>query len=363
MRARSLGSALIISAMCGCSPERASVRVGETRVVAKAEATHVAMGTAERMGLSGPASAKPNTGGSSSGGFAWITPAGWSELPVSSMRVANFRVAGDTRAECYLTLLGGDGGGLKANIDRWRTQMGLAALSVEDVAALPRGEFLGGEAVFVDFEGTFTGMGAGGVLKSARLVGLLRIEPGGSAFLKMTGPADLIAGEVDAFVRLARSFRSGGPVESRPDEERSILEWKVPQGWRTGTERSTRVVTLHHGADDEIECYVTTLPSEAGGELANVNRWRGQLGARPWSAAELAAAPRVKLLGRQVALAEAEGVLRRDPRPPQQDALLLGAALCLPSGSVFVKLTGPKARVEHLREDLAAFCASLAEAR
>lgn len=360
MAARILGIGLAACALQACSGERASVRVDETRVVAKPE-PHAPMGTAERMGLREPTAPKSN--GSSASGLAWTTPSGWSELPTSSMRIANFRVAGDARAECYLTLLGGDGGGLKANIDRWRTQMGLAAFSVEEVAGLPRHEFLGGEAVLVDFEGSFTGMNAGGAMKAARLLGLLRIEPGGSAFLKMTGPADVIANQVDEFLALASSFRDGVPVAPERDAETTSVEWKVPQGWRMGAERSTRTVTLHHGVDDEVECYVTTLPGEAGGELANVNRWRGQLGARPWSAAELAAAPRVKVFGRPVAFAEVEGVLKRDPKPAQQDALLFGAALCLPKGSVFVKLTGPKARVELLRDDFAAFCASLTEAR
>ncbi len=172
--------------------------------------------SAERLGVQAPPAAAPNAtnasnGAPTSGGngaLKWELPAGWSELAPTSMRVANFRVAGDERAECYLTFLAGDGGGLAANIQRWRTQMGQGPLSPQEIAALPTKPMLGGEAVLVDFAGSFSGMGGGGKIEDARLVGLLLVGPQGAAFLKMTGPASTLAGQVDAFLALAASLRN-----------------------------------------------------------------------------------------------------------------------------------------------------------
>ncbi|MBK7876033.1 MAG: hypothetical protein IPJ77_09815 [Planctomycetes bacterium] len=407
--------------------------------------------TAERFGVASTPSAKSanSTGASVAGtsGLAWDTPRGWTELAPSSMRVASFRVAGDAKAECYLTLLGGDGGGLAANVNRWRTQLGLAPLGPDEVEALPRAELFGGPAVLFDATGSYQGMNADGAVSGARLVGLLRVEPGGSAFLKMIGPASTLASELDAFHGLARSFRtarsgaaqgseaqgagpsdhpgaqvgtsstSNGPTSAssnsqtgstssagtntratsdgsssttahassdgagamphasvgaapREDALQTAIEhaparltWTAPEGWRVGPERATRLVTFLPDDSGLVECYVTTLAGEAGGELANVNRWRGQLGARPWSSDELAAAPRAKLLGAQPALLELEGALKRDSGAPLQDAKLLAVARTRSSTSVFVKMTGPKERVNALRGAFLAFCASLDEVR
>lgn len=170
--------------------------------------------SAERMGVQAPPPAAPASapsGAATSGGngaLKWELPAGWSELAPTSMRVANFRVGGDERAECYLTFLAGDGGGLAANIQRWRTQMGQGPLSTQEIAALPTKPMLGGEAVLVDFKGSFSGMGGGAKLADARLVGLLLVGPQGAAFLKMTGPSSTIDGQVDAFLALAASLRN-----------------------------------------------------------------------------------------------------------------------------------------------------------
>ncbi|MBI5363395.1 MAG: hypothetical protein HZA53_09465, partial [Planctomycetes bacterium] len=86
-------------------------------------------------------------------------------------------------------------------------------------------------------------------------------------------------------------------------------------------------------------------------------------GAAAWSEEELARAPRTAVLGHQASVATVDGRLKRAPKPDLEDASLLGVALTRPGGSVFVKLTGPKARVEQLRGDFVAFCASLSEVR
>ncbi|MBI5363794.1 MAG: hypothetical protein HZA53_11495, partial [Planctomycetes bacterium] len=294
MRAFALGSAFVAGVVTACGGgERASVStVAEARIVANRAPLSNTASTAERLGVRAPAPARRADDDS---GLAWDLPRGWSVLPPGPMRVASFRVAGDARAECWLSLLGGDGGGLKANLDRWRTQMGLAPISVAELDALPRHTLLGGEGVLVDCTGKYTGMGAAGAATDARMLGLARVEPGGSAFLKLIGPSSVVAAERDAFLALARSLRvAHEPATDSNGAALAItsaqLAWKAPEGWVRAPDRATRVLTLLHGGDEDVECYVTTLPGAAGGVLANVNRWRGQLGAAAWSEEELARA-------------------------------------------------------------------------
>lgn len=136
----------------------------------------------------------------------WELPAGWKKLPLSSMREVNLQVAGDPRAECYLTTLGAAAGGVEANVNRWRSQLSLPPLSTEQIAALPRVPWLGGQAVSADFEGTFTGMSGEPPKAGWRIVGLVLVGPDQSRFLKMVGPADVIARESAAFRGFADSF-------------------------------------------------------------------------------------------------------------------------------------------------------------
>lgn len=67
------------------------------------------------------------------------------------------------------------------------------------------------------------------------------------------------------------------------------MGWTVPQGWRQvpGTQ-AMRVATFEAGVgENRIEIVVSAFPGRAGGLLANVNRWRGQLHLEPLAEADL----------------------------------------------------------------------------
>lgn len=200
-------SALAVLAACG-EPERSRELPAPREIVLADSAPKLHAPANERFALNMPgASAAPTPARE----LDWDTPEGWSEAPPTSMRLANFRVAGDERAECYLTALAGDAGGLAANVNRWCTQMSQRALSAEELEALPRAELFGREAVLLDVEGTWTGMSGAERVGEQRLVGLLLVDAGGSLFLKMVGPSALLAEQRESFLALARSFQRANP--------------------------------------------------------------------------------------------------------------------------------------------------------
>lgn len=202
-------AAVLSSALLGaCSGEEAKAELSPPRE-SSSGAAQASASTEERMGVATPPPAAASGDAAATngaGGLSWQLPSGWSELPLRPMRVANFRVAGNDQSECYLTQLAGDGGGLAPNVNRWRGQMGQKALSADELAALSTKPMLGGEATFVDIEGSFAGMG-GERVEKARLLGLLLFRPDGAWFLKLTGPSDVVAGQVDNFLALAASLR------------------------------------------------------------------------------------------------------------------------------------------------------------
>lgn len=68
------------------------------------------------------------------------------------------------------------------------------------------------------------------------------------------------------------------------------LKWTLPAGWTDTRPGGMRFATLKPAVPGKVEVSVIVLPGPAGGELPNVNRWRGQIGLPPVDEAALTAA-------------------------------------------------------------------------
>ena len=137
---------------------------------------------------------------------AWQVPAKWQAGPASSMLVAKFVVPGaqNTKAEVNISASPGDGGGVSANINRWRGQLGLATMddssALEKLAkpiAVP-----GAKAVVVDLSGTNKQSG-----KPARLVAIIVAVGGQTWFNKMMGDASVVESETAAFLQFVQTTK------------------------------------------------------------------------------------------------------------------------------------------------------------
>ena len=131
---------------------------------------------------------------------AWTAPAHWQEQAPGVMQVARFLAAPDAgRAEITVSVLPGDGGGLAANVNRWRGQMGLPAVEESDLAKLRIPiEVADAEAYAVELvaETTHRRMVSAGVARN-----------GQTWFYKLVGDDAAVASEKDAFVEFARTVR------------------------------------------------------------------------------------------------------------------------------------------------------------
>ncbi|MEZ5324410.1 MAG: hypothetical protein R3F19_05045 [Verrucomicrobiales bacterium] len=146
--------------------------------------------------------------------FRWTAPDGWGEKDSSRMRLINLSFGPNGEGECYLTALPGEAGGIPPNVNRWRSQMGLEALTDEQIDALPEKPLLKAPAKFVDLKGDFGGMsfpGAPPAEKKSdyRLLGLIQQQSPFTFFVKMTGPADLVAANEQAFYTFCESITIG----------------------------------------------------------------------------------------------------------------------------------------------------------
>jgi hypothetical protein len=103
--------------------------------------------------------------------------------------------------------------------------------------------------------------------------------PGGSAPAGMGGAGPSPAG--------------GGGMQgdvAPPPRPEGGLAWTLPKGWDESLSGGMRYATLKAPQPGKLDISVVVLPGPAGGELANVNRWRGQIGLEPIDEAGLRAA-------------------------------------------------------------------------
>ena len=79
------------------------------------------------------------------------------------------------------------------------------------------------------------------------------------------------------------------PMAAMPPAARpSGVHWTAPAGWTELAGNGMRIATLEPPQTaGKAEVTVVALPGDVGGELANVNRWRGQLALPPIAAAGL----------------------------------------------------------------------------
>ncbi len=139
------------------------------------------------------------------------------------------------------------------------------------------------------------------------------------------------------------------PVPARP----SALRWSLPKGWTESASGGMRYATLKPSIPGRIDVSVIVLPGPAGGELANVNRWRGQLGLSEIEEPALAAA-------RKAIRTNAGTVSLYDFSSEGAQKTRLVAALAVVDGNTwFVKMMGDAGPVGAARSDFIRLLRSL----
>jgi hypothetical protein len=152
----------------------------------------------------------------------WAKPDGWSEQPVSEMRLASFKVNGPnaTSADISVTAFPGDAGGLVSNVNRWRGQLQLPQLEEKQLRqTIQQAEVQGAPAYFVDLQTVENSS------KPSRILGAVMERSDRTWFVKMTGPPTLLESERRKFFDFVNSFQFDNSDQSRlppsPTKQRS----------------------------------------------------------------------------------------------------------------------------------------------
>lgn len=123
----------------------------------------------------------------------------------------------------------------------------------------------------------------------------------------------------------------------------SGLAWKGPAHWQekpaSGMRKGTFAIT---GDGATAELAITAFPGDVGGEVANVNRWRGQVQLPPQAPSEVQAAiQRLEANGLKIGIVDMTGT-GADGKPSRT----IGAMVPHGGSTWFFKLSGPAALLE-----------------
>jgi hypothetical protein len=263
------------------------------------------------------------------------------------MSVATFSIEGGAGKEAQVTitplpmLAGRDA----VVVNMWRKQVGLEPLAEGESAQHLKDVVVGSESgKLFEVEGR-----AGAGEAPSRIITAMVHRSDASWFYKLSGDAALVESQKPAFIEFLKSIQIKETPEAAKTEPTS--RWNAPSDWKELPAGEMQIakfaVPAREGAKAEV--FVSVFSSDTGGTLANVNRWRRQIGLRDISDAEL---PPL--------------IVPLDPKLP--GAILVNmtnnnqqlVAAIVPRGSqwFFYKLMGGAAAVTAQREAFVQFAAS-----
>ncbi|MEY2881250.1 MAG: hypothetical protein RLZZ15_3630 [Verrucomicrobiota bacterium] len=181
----------------------------------------------------------------------------------------------------------------------------------------------------------------------------------GHAHATAAAPAAAPAGAPAAapFAPMAAAAPGGAMANTAvPTAGGAGLAWAGPSHWQAkpagGMRKGTFIIPGEGGATAELS--ITAFPGDVGGDLANVNRWRGQVQLGPIGEADLGAAiQRLERNGLKIGVVDLGGA------PGAGAQRILGAIVPFDGGTWFFKLLGPDALVAKEKAAFVAFLDSV----
>lgn len=135
----------------------------------------------------------------SGGSLSWQAPAQWRAGPASAMRKGTYLLGSDGTATLAISAFPGDVGGVAANVNRWRGQVGLPALSDADALAATQTISVHGLKVVVA-----DAAAPGG----PRILAALVPFQGATWFFKVSGPSEAVGRAKSDFLQFLQTIQS-----------------------------------------------------------------------------------------------------------------------------------------------------------
>ncbi|HEV2456607.1 MAG TPA: hypothetical protein VGY98_20260 [Verrucomicrobiae bacterium] len=302
----------------------------------------------------------------------WTTPAGWTSVTPSEMRVASFKITGSggQAADVSVVPLPGMAGGDFANVNRWRGQVGLPASPDDELKNSAQNVQAGGQpASLYDIAGQNPPTS-----HPTRILAVIQHRDGTTWFIKMTGDSDLVEQQKPAFITFLQSLNFGSGMQSarqeppqgqlppgHPDISTMTApadqqahsgqpNWTIPAGWQSIPAGQFLIAKFEIKGESGLtaDVNVSSSSGDGGGLAPNVNRWRGQLGLPP---ADEIPTVTFAVPGGQAQLIDLTGNNAKSGKPSE----LVGIVVTLPGQTWFYKLMGDPAVVAAQKDAFTQF--------
>lgn len=212
-------------------------------------------------------------------------PAGWVEIPQNQVSVANFNIDGENgqKANVSIAALPPLANRETEVVNMWRQQLGLSEMSATETASLlSEVDVAGTKGKLFDL--------VGGGSEKTRITTVMQHTPEASWFYKISGDDALVIKEKGNFLAFIKSVKFPEAATTEASTSSGDFKWKVPGDWKEvapGAMQDAKFqLPPQNGATGEVT--ISVFPSDTGGNLANVNRWRGQIKLAPVDEAGLA---------------------------------------------------------------------------
>ena len=132
----------------------------------------------------------------------WEVPSGWKEVAGGQFVIAKFIISGDAgeQAAVNVSSSAGDGGGLAANVNRWRKQLGLNEVAGDQDQVVKTVEGSGGKISLVELSGADARTG-----KATSLVAAIVPQSAQTWFYKLMGDAKVVESHKNEFTTFVQS--------------------------------------------------------------------------------------------------------------------------------------------------------------
>ncbi|MCP4848147.1 MAG: hypothetical protein GY899_09405 [Verrucomicrobiaceae bacterium] len=209
-------------------------------------------------------------------------PDGWEPLAPSGMRKASYHIqsVGNDSLDCSVISFPGVAGGLDANVNRWRKEVGLEALGASELrASIIHSAIDNHKALIVDINGH----------DRATLGAIVPLKHE-TWFFKLSGSPKAISSQKENFASFLENVRIDatqaealGQFTATQHQSRSLerptITYRLPEGWKEMQPTTMRVASFSipgtGGLDADVS--VIPLPGKAGTDLSSLNQWRRQL--------------------------------------------------------------------------------------
>lgn len=201
-------------------------------------------------------------------------PQGWKEVPLGPVNSAAFVISGEggKNADVSVAALPFLAGRETDIVNLWRAQLGLEELTPEQAREQLK------DLKINDEDGKTFEVSSGTAADAQKIVTVMVHRPGASWFYKLSGDTSAVEKERATFLEFVKSVK---PVEGTAEEpEPQELLGHAPSDWKALPVGNMQLAKFSvpevQGATGQVS--VSVFDSDTGGTLANVNRWRRQIG-------------------------------------------------------------------------------------